>query len=81
MNKDEYKTGEGVNKRFMYMYFYKTDKKVEDLKIQYEELSEIKYINLEEMKRIVREKDENYTFATRGYAERIIQELEERGGR
>ncbi|MCL2739851.1 MAG: NUDIX domain-containing protein [Oscillospiraceae bacterium] len=70
-------TGER-NNRFSYMYFHKTKAKIEDFKIQYEELSEVKYISLQELERIVREQDEDYVFSKREYLPNLIEELKKR---
>lgn len=67
-----------INNMFQYMYFLKTNTEIADYKIQYEELSEVKYINIEELQRIVNEKDENYTFAKRKYMPKVIEEIKKR---
>jgi len=64
--------------KFMYMFFAKTSKKPEDFNIQYDELSEVKYISMNELERAFREKDENYTSMKRDYMPRIIEELKKR---
>ncbi len=65
------------NNNFQYMYILKTNKKIEEYKIQYEELSEFKYISLEELKKILETKDNNYTFSEHAYMKDIIPKLEE----
>jgi len=72
------RVSEYQNNKFKYMYFLKSDTELEDYKIQYEELSELKYISLEELERIVKDEDEDYTFSKRDYMPKIIQELKKR---
>lgn len=63
------------NYYFQYMYFIKTNWKVEDYKIRVQELSEIKYISFEEFENIVKNKDENVTFAKQAYMPEMIEIL------
>ena len=72
------KTDISDNRRFSYMYFWKTNAKIEDCTIQYDELSEIKYITIAELERIVKDEDEDYVFPRRNYMPRIIEELKKR---
>lgn len=65
------------NNRFQYTYVLKTNKKIEEYKIQYEELSELKYITLAELKMILETKDSDYTFSEHIYMQDIIKKLEE----
>jgi len=67
--------------KFMYMFFARTNKRSEEFIIQYEELSEVKYISMNELERAVREKDDDYTFVKREYIPRIIEELRKRKGK
>ena len=60
---------------FQYIYFFKTNWKIEDYKISLEELSEIKYIPFEEFENIVKNKDENVTFTKNDYMIEIIEIL------
>ena len=64
------------NNRFQYTYVLRTNKKIEEYKIQYEELSELKYITLDELKRIMETQDEQYTFSNQSYMYDIIKILE-----
>ena len=66
------------NYNFQYMYFLKTDYKIEDYKIRLEELSEIKYIDFEELVNIVNNKDQNVTFTKQSYMPEMIEKLRER---
>lgn len=60
------------NNHFKYFYFTKTDKKISEFKVQKEELSELKYITIEELEEIVKNKDDNYTFSRSYYMNDII---------
>ena len=60
---------------FYYVYLLKTDWKVEDYKINLEELSEVKYVPFAEVENSVKNKDENVTFANRDDIPEIIEIL------
>lgn len=66
------------NYNFQYMYFIKTNWKIEDYTIRLEELSEIKYIPFTEFERIVKNKDERVTFAKKAYMTEMIEILREK---
>lgn len=57
-----YKSSDEENKYFGYDYIVKVKYKVEDYNLQIEELSEVKYITINEMVNLKRIGDENYTF-------------------
>lgn len=63
------------NNYFAYQFFAKVDYKIDDYKIQKEELSELKYISLEELEDIVKKQDDNYTFSNRSYMTRLLKYL------
>lgn len=63
---------------FYHVYFIKTNWKVEDYKIQIEELSEIKYITFEEFKNVIKTGNPDFTFSKLNQATRVLQELEKR---
>jgi len=69
---------EAHNNMFMYMYFLKTDAGIGDYRIQREELSELRYVDMKELERIVAEGDWGVTFARRKYMPKIIEELKKR---
>lgn len=66
------------NNNFQYIYFVKTNKKIEEYTIQEEELSELKYISIEEFEDIIENKDEKYTFSKSEYFETLIKILKEK---
>lgn len=63
---------------FAYDYFTVVDCKIEDYTIQKEELSDLKYITIEEMKKIKEKNDTNYTFVKWKNFDQIISFLEEK---
>lgn len=65
------------NNCYVYHFFTKVNYKLNDYKIQEEELSQLKYITLEELEEIVKNKDENYTFSKRSYMKDILKYLYE----
>ncbi len=50
------------NRHFTYNYFVYVDYKIKDYKIQKEEVSDLKYMTIEEIEQIKNDNDENYTF-------------------
>lgn len=66
------------NKHFKYIYIARTNMKIEDMVMQKEEVSELKYITISEIKKIVEEKNPNYTFSNKSYMEKVIKTLEEK---
>lgn len=73
-----YKKQNEQNYNFQYIYFLKTNFKIEDYTIREEEVSKIKYISIEELEAIVRNEDETVTFAKQIYMPEIIEMLKER---
>ena len=53
-----------INRNFVYNYFALVDYPIEEYIIQKEELSEVKYMTIEEMEERRKEKDYNYTFSS-----------------
>ena len=64
-----------INNHFVYMFFKNVKFKLEEYTIQKEELSEIKYVTLEELEKVVENKDSNYTFSKRDYMKFILDYL------
>ena len=64
------------NNMFNYIYFVKTDKPISYYKLQEEEVSEVKYISVEELKKAVYTKDSNYVLGN--YISDMINILEEK---
>lgn len=72
---EEHSNSNTVNNYFSYIFFAKVSYKLEDYKIQKEELSELKYITIEELEIIIKNKDDNYTFSKSDYMPEIIKYL------
>jgi mutator protein MutT len=70
--------GDSKNNNFQYIYFMKTNMKLNEYKIQVEELSEIKYVTFNEFKQIIINKDPDVTFSTRSYMPKIVAEISKR---
>ena len=65
------------NNHYKYTYLVKTDKKITEYVMQVEEVCELKYITLDELEKIIKEKDENVTFSGKYYAKIILSKLKE----
>ncbi|MEG0873463.1 MAG: NUDIX domain-containing protein [Clostridia bacterium] len=72
-----YKNVTKINQSFRYIYIVKTSKNIEEFKIQKSELSDIRYINIEEFKEIIACKNNNYTFASKKYSKCVAESLME----
>ena len=66
------------NNTFQYQYFIFINQKINELTIEVKVDEEVKYITLEELKRILIMQDENYTFSKREYMEEICNKLNEK---
>ena len=66
------------NNTFQYQYFIYINQKLNELTIEVKEVEEVKYITLEELKRILIKQDENYTFSKREYMKEIFNKLNEK---
>ena len=63
------------NNVFSYKYFLKTNALIEDYKINLDELSELKYISLDELEQLMKDKPSNYPFAAKDDMPEILKEL------
>lgn len=72
---EEHPNSNTTNNYFSYIFFVKVNYNLEDYKIQEEELSELKYITIEELEQIIKNKDDNYTFSKRDNMSEIIKYL------
>ena len=61
------------NRHFVYNYFAMVDYKLKDYKIQTEEVSDLKYMTIEEIEEARKNNDENYTFIKFEKDEKIIK--------
>ncbi len=70
-----YVNNEEGNKHFKYLYIAKINTKIEDMVIQEEELSEVKYITIQELENVIKTHDENYTFSKKEYIKVILEKI------
>ena len=66
------------NRAFQYTYFWKTDKKESEFVIQEEELTEVKFFEVQEIKDKVKSKDKEIAFSDEKYINEIISIVEEK---
>ena len=66
-----------INNEFIYLYFYKFDGNLDDLKIQAEELDDIKFFSINEMKQGLKNDRKKYLNHD-NYWEEIFEEVEKR---
>lgn len=64
-----------INRHFTYSYFAMVNYKIEEYTMQEEEVSDLKYITIEEMEEAYKNKDNNYTFIRWDGIENILKEL------
>ena len=63
------------NNTFIYIYVYKTNKKIEDYIIQIEELSEVKYFPKDKIEKDLKKKNEDYAFYDEPYIMEILDKI------
>lgn len=73
--KETFENETTTNNNYTRYYFYETNRKIEDYTICLEELSELKYITIEEMEEAVEKKDENCSYARRDEMKEVIKLL------
>ena len=66
-----------TNRHFIYSYFAVVDYKIEDYTKQEEEVSDLKYITIEEMEKAYKNKDANFTFIKWKNVDNVIEMLKE----
>ena len=71
----KHRSWRGDNNVFRYLYFYRTEKQLQDFIIEKREVSELKYISIQELEHIVENKDENYLFWREEYIQDVIHYL------
>ena len=64
-----------AGKSFVYSYIAVVDYKIEDYKLQKEEVMDIKYLTIEQIEKLYNEKDQNYTFIHWNDMEEILKLL------
>lgn len=65
-----------IDRNFMYSYFAVVNYKLEDYTMQKEEVSQLKYLTIEDMKKAKENNDENYTFISWDDFDEIVATLE-----
>ncbi len=76
--KEKFENIKTTNNNYTKYYFYQTNLKIEDYTICLEELSELKYITLEEMEEAVKNRDERCSYARRNGMKEVIALLKNR---
>lgn len=78
VGEDKSKPKGSTNNSFLYNYFYMTDLEIKDFRINLEELSEVKYIDIEKLEKEINEKLGKYTLESFKYMPEILHILKER---
>lgn len=72
---DIYKNEQENNNCFSYTYLVKTNKKIKDMKMQEEEVSELKYISIGELEDKIRKMDEEITFVKKPHIKLALEKI------
>jgi len=73
---DTFKCENKNNNHYKYVYLLKTDKKIEDMKMQKSEVSELMYVNIEKLREMIKLDDNELTFAKQYYTPIILNKIE-----
>lgn len=63
---------EQYNRAFQYTYLWRTNKKESDFKVQIEELTEVRFFSIKEVKEAVENNDNNFAFSKEEYINEIL---------
>ena len=63
------------NNCFSYNYIIKTNRKIEDMTIQEDEVSELKYISIEELEERINKQDEEIGFRKKPHIKLVLEEI------
>lgn len=74
---DMYVNEQEENNCFKYTYYIQTSKKISEMVMQVEEVSELKFITMDELEDVIRTQDEDWTFSKKFYAKLIVDKLKE----
>lgn len=66
------------NRAFQYTYFWRTDKKENEFIVQQEELTEVKFFEIGNVKKLCKQHDRNLAFSDEEYIDEIISIVEEK---
>ena len=72
---DIYKNEQDGNYCFSYTYLVKTDKKIEDMTMQEEEVSELKFISIEELEEKIKNVDEEIPLVKKPFTKLTIDKI------
>ena len=75
---DIYKNERQDNKCFSYTYLVKTDKKIDDMKIQEDEVSEVMYSSIEKLEDRIKNGDEEIAFSQKPYIKEILEQIKKK---
>ena len=74
---DTFKAENINNNHYKYVYLLKTNKKLEDLKMQESEVSELLYVSLDKIKEMIASPNSELTFARQFYTPIILNKIKE----
>ena len=70
-----YRNEQENNNCFSYTYLLKTNRKIEELVMQEEEVSELKYITIEELEAKIERRDDDMSLTKKPFAKEIVEKL------
>ena len=70
-----YKDEREGNRCYCYTYLVRTDKKIEELEMQKEEVSELLYVSMEELEERMRNKEDKLSLWKRPYIKEVMAEI------
>lgn len=70
-----YENTNRFHKAFSYIYLIKTNKNIEEFKLQDEEVSDVKYIPLKELTERIKEKDESLAFLNFEFILKVLENI------
>lgn len=76
MSLDTFKAKKPNNYHFKYVYLLRTDKKIEELTMQENEVSELLYVSIDKLKEMLKEPNTELTFAHQYYTPIILERIE-----
>lgn len=76
-----YKLEQEKNKCFSYTYLIVTDKNIEEMKMQEDEVSELKYVTIEELEKRIEIQDEELPLVKRTYIKELVERIKEEANR
>lgn len=72
---DIFKKGDPTNKKFSYIYLLRTDAKLKDLKIQTSELTQIKYVPIRKLIKMILDNDKHLVFGGDEYHLQLFNKI------